>query len=112
MAKCWLNTWVVRAKTAGIDLGLGNGERFLHQTQCGYCDVPRDLLIRALEEFQEWSGISSFEDVPLRAEIEAFETMHKAEQQRLVAKAAGLNIADAEHGLEPADARDWWNTPG
>ena len=59
--------------------------------ECGFCDMPRDLIIQALEEFRAWSGISSFNnEVPLRDQIESWNTLPAEEQKRLVTQAAGL----------------------
>ena len=92
MAKCWLASWTSRAKAANVRTGLPPVDSF-HGYECGFCDVPRDIIIRQLEEFTTWSGISSYdEDIPLRAEIESWEMVHSDEQKRRVLKASGLSI--------------------
>jgi hypothetical protein len=106
MAKCWMATWTRRAERAGIGSGLPPTDSF-HVEECAFCDMPRDMIIRALDEFVEWSGISSYdESVPLRLEIESWETVSSTEQTRRVAKASGMNMPD--RGADPQDRRSPW----
>jgi len=81
MAKCWLATWVQRAGP----VGLPPVDSF-HPAVCAYCGEPRDLLIKMLEEYRDWAGISK-DDAPLRLEIESWLTLPAIEQERLVRKA-------------------------
>lgn len=99
MSKCWLATWVRHAGASAQKMGIPAVDSF-HPGKCAYCDEPRDYLIRALERFRDWSGISS-DDAPLRLEIESFQTLPAHEQTRLVRKAQ-LAIE------EPKDARSPW----
>lgn len=105
MAKCWLNTWVTRAKAAKIDLGVGLNSLALHPAPCVYCKEPRDLLIQTLEDFKEWSGISndSFTKDPFRLEIEQWLTLPAEEQERLVRK------AQAGKPEEVPSVEPWWS---
>lgn len=84
IAKCWLAFW--SSKGGGSNLPPLDS---YHPGTCQFCDKPRDLLIRALEEFRDWSFISAYEDneTPLRLEIEQFLALPTHEQNRLVAKA-------------------------
>lgn len=99
ISKCWLATW---ARRAG-EVGLPPTDSY-HPATCAYCELPRDFLIRALEEFAAWANIDKVEDLdsPLRLEVEQFLAMPKTEQERLVAKAAGNGRME----IPPKDA--WW----
>lgn len=102
MAKCWLATWTKRSGLlASIPISM------FHPDKCGFCEVPRDLLIQMLEEFQSWSGISKYDDEsPLRMELEQWSMLNTAEQNRLVAKRQGFNQPD--RGRDPDDHRSPW----
>lgn len=103
MAKCWLATWTRRAG----NVGLPSVDSF-HATKCSYCDEPRDFLIQMLEEFRDWSFISTdlTDDQPLRLEIEQFLAMPTAEQLRLVEKAQGKISAPSE---VVSKVSNWWS---
>lgn len=83
-AKCWLATWAGRAP------GVGDVESF-HPTECSFCELPRDLLVQALEEFKNWAHISDDidEGTPLRLEMETWLALPDAEQRRQVERSAG-----------------------
>jgi hypothetical protein len=84
MAKCWLATW---ARGSGL-WGLPDVNSF-HPSTCGYCEMDRPALMKMVTEFVEWSGVSSYdESVPLRLEIEAWETVGSDEQKRRVEQVA------------------------
>jgi len=103
MAKCWLASWMPAGPAA---FGLPETNSF-HPQVCGFCEVPRDLLIQMLEEFQHWSQISTYDDeVGLRAEIEAWETLTAAQQDIKVRMAQGYHLPD--RGREPEDRRSPW----
>jgi len=103
MAKCWLATWTRRA---GPLAGLPPTDSF-HPSKCGFCDMPRDLLIQMLEEFQSWASISSYDDTTaLRLEVEAWETIPASEQAIKVKRAQGYY--DKPGSAERADARSPW----
>lgn len=78
-AKCWL---------AGRGGGLLPVDSF-HPTECTFCDFDRDGIIEAVTEFAAWAGISTDEETPLRAEIEAFLTISLEAQTRQVDRARG-----------------------
>jgi len=94
MAKCWLADWKATIPAANF-----------HPDTCAYCDTPRDLLMKQLEEFRDWAGISviELEESPLRMEIEQWETMPVAEQTRLIQKAFALPVEE-----EPVNPRSPW----
>jgi hypothetical protein len=103
MAKCWLASWMPPEPAA---FGLPPTGSF-HPDACGFCDMPRDLLIRVLEEFQTWSEISSYDDeVPLKAEIEAWQTLSPAQQDIKVRHAQGY--VQPDRGREREDRRAPW----
>ena len=95
MARCWLASWSSRS-LIGLDINE------FHPDNCGFCEIPRETIMEMLEEFADWSNISSYdESVPLRAEIEAWETLPREEQKTMVERAAGW--------LErPKDQRSPW----
>lgn len=90
-AKCWLARWNggEGARAAGLQVAS------FHPRPCEFCQVSTDGLIRMIEEFLVWSGITPperFTDetiTPLRAEVEGFLTLPTEEQERLVAEAQG-----------------------
>ena len=98
IAKCWLAFWATR----GGGTGLPPLDSY-HPAKCAYCEQPRDLLIRALEEFRDWSFISAYEDdeTPLRLEIEQFLALPTHEQNRLVEKAQTKEV-------DTGDDSPWW----
>lgn len=103
MAKCWLASWMPPGAEA---FGLPPESSF-HPDACGFCDMPRDLLVQMLEEFQTWSLISVYDDeVPLRAEIEAWQTLSPEQQNFKVRQAQGYNQPDRGHA--PDDRRSPW----
>ena len=104
MAKCWMASW------GGVGKFLNLRQDAFHPAECGYCEVSRDALAKAIKEFVEWSGISSYdESVPLRLEIESWETLPHHEQARLVARAAGMATDEEEDRADPpADPRSPW----
>jgi len=93
MSKCWLADW--KDSLPSIDF---------HPDTCAFCDTPRDLLMKQLEEFKTWSGVSDIvtEEQPLRLEIEQWETLPVHEQVRLVRKAQAIVEG------EPVDSRSPW----
>ena len=101
VSKCWLNTW---ARTS--PQMLPKAETF-HPETCAFCEQPRDLLIQALEEFRDWSSISSLTDDGLmpRLEIEQWLSLPVFEQNRLVAKAQ----ADGHKEVGAAKKDPWWS---
>lgn len=106
MAKCWLATWTSRVEAGGGSYGLPATSSF-HPEQCGFCDMPRDLLVQALEEFQSWSQISSYdEEQPVHFEIEAWNTLSPAQQDIKVRQAQGYNAGD--RGRTDEDRRSPW----
>lgn len=79
-AKCWL------ARRGGG--GVLRTDSF-HPAECSMCEMDADGLIEAVTEFVEWAGISSDEERPLRAEIEAFLTISEEAQRRQVGRMQG-----------------------
>lgn len=75
-----------------------------HSEECDFCETSLDVLIRALEEFGTWSGISYREtrydplNPALRAwrpEIESFAQLPREEQLKMVEVAQGYRDDDA-----------------
>jgi hypothetical protein len=64
-----------------------------HPEECGFCDFPVGQLIEAIDEFFTWAGLEPEhyfgETRPTRAAVEAFLTLPKEEQTRIVRKAQG-----------------------
>lgn len=103
MAKCWLASWMPPDPSAFGMPPVGS----FHPESCGFCDMPRDMLIRMLEEFQDWSLISSYNDeVPMRAEVEAWQTLSREQQEIKVRQAQGYVMPD--RGRSPEDRRSPW----
>ena len=102
-AKCWLATW----SKAGGGANLPPVDSY-HPDKCVYCEQPRDFLIRVLEEFRDWSFISSYVDdeTPLRLEVEQFLALPTHEQDRLVKKAQST---EARLVNEQPEEDPWWN---
>lgn len=107
MAKCWLATWTKRVEAGGTSVMPLPPTNSFHPAACGYCELPRDLVIQMLEEFQSWANISTYEkDVPLRLEIEAWETLPATEQQLKVRRAQGY--LEPDRGRTADDRRSPW----
>lgn len=87
VGKCWLWRWSRRVPAYSRMVLTDKIERLHDDEPCGFCEYPADGLIRALEEFVEWSGLST-EAVdsgrPFRPEVEAFIRLPNEEQHRLV----------------------------
>ncbi len=70
-----------------------------HPGRCGWCDYPAGELRRMVEGFNAWAGLDQRRGAYARLEARWFSEMPRAEQQRRVLEAQGLESAGDQEDL-------------